>query len=113
MPSSRFPIPQGTLDMLILQILSLEPAHGYGIAQRLEQISKSVVQINQGSLYPALHRLEQRGWLKADWKQSETGREAKFYSLTRSGRKQLRSEKDSWSRLTGAVQLIFDEGAAQ
>jgi len=71
--------------MLILQILSLEPAHGYGIAQRIEQISKSVVQVNQGSLYPALHRLEQRGWLKADWKESETGREAKFYSLTRSG----------------------------
>src|SRR6476469_8500793 len=113
MPSSRFPIPQGTLDMLILQILSLEPAHGYGIAQRLEQISKSVVQVNQGSLYPALHRLEQRGWLKADWKESETGREAKFYSLTRSGQKQLRVEKDSWCRLTGAVQLIFDEGAAQ
>ena len=113
MPSSRFPIPQGTLDMLILQILSLEPAHGYGIAQRLEQISKSVVQVNQGSLYPALHRLEQRGWLKADWKESETGREAKFYSLTRSGQYQLRVEKDSWARLTGAVQLIFDEGPAQ
>jgi len=113
MSSSRFPIPQGTLDMLILQILSLEPAHGYGIAQRLEQISKSVVQVNQGSLYPALHRLEQRGWLKADWKQSETGREAKFYSLTRSGQKQLRAEKDSWVRLTDAVQLIFDERAAQ
>jgi len=113
MPSSRFPIPQGTLDMLLLQILSLEPAHGYGIAQRLEQISKSVVQVNQGSLYPALHRLEQRGWLKADWKESETGREAKFYSLTRSGHKQLRVEKDSWVRLTGAVRLIFDEGAAQ
>ena len=93
MPSSRFPIPQGTLDMLILQILSLEPAHGYGIAQRLEQISKSVVKVNQGSLYPALHRLEQRGWLKAEWKQSETGREAKFYSLTRSGQKQLRLRK--------------------
>ena len=113
MPSSRFPIPQGTLDMLILQILSLEPAHGYRIAQRLEQISKSVVQVNQGSLYPALHRLEQKGWLKADWKQSETGREAKFHSLTRSGQKQLRVEKDSWARLTGAVQLIFDEGSAQ
>ena len=110
MPSSRFPIPQGTLDMLILQILSLQPAHGYGIAQRLEQISKSVVQVNQGSLYPALHRLEQRGWLKADWKESETGREAKFYSLTRSGQKQLRVEKDCWARLTGAVQLVFDEG---
>ena len=113
MPSSRFPIPQGTLDMLILQILSLEPAHGYGIAQRLEQISKSVVQVNQGSLYPALHRLEQKGWLKSDWKQSETGREAKFYSLTRSGQGQLRAEKDSWARLKGAVQLIFDEGSAQ
>ena len=113
MSSSRFPIPQGTLDMLILQILSLEPAHGYGIAQRLEQISKSVVQINQGSLYPALHRLEQKGWLKPEWKQSERGREAKFYSLTRSGQKQLQVEKDSWARLTGAVQLIFDEERAQ
>jgi PadR family transcriptional regulator len=110
MPSSRFPIPQGTLDMLILQILSLEPAHGYGIAQRLEQISRSVVHVNQGSLYPALHRLEQKGWLQSEWKQSGTGREAKFYSLTRSGQKQLRIEKDSWARLTGAVQLVFDEG---
>ena len=99
--------------MLILQILSLEPSHGYGIAQRLEQISKSVVQVNQGSLYPALHRLEQKGWLKADWKQSEAGREAKFYSLTHSGQKHLRVEKDSWARLTGAVQLIFDDGTAQ
>jgi len=113
MSSLRFPIPQGTLDMLILQILSLEPAHGYGIAQRLEQISKSVVQVNQGSLYPALHRLEQKGWLKADWKRSDTGREAKFYSLTRSGQKQLRVEKNSWARLAGAVQLIFDEGSGQ
>jgi transcriptional regulator len=113
MSSSRFPIPQGTLDMLILQILSLGEAHGYGIAQRLEQISKSVVQVNQGSLYPALHRLEQKGWLKSDWKQSETGREAKFYSLTRSGHGQLRAEKDGWARLAGAVQLIFDEGSAQ
>jgi PadR family transcriptional regulator PadR len=110
MPSSRFPIPQGTLDMLILQILSLEPAHGYGIAQRLEQISRSVVQVNQGSLYPALHRLEQKGWLNAEWKESETGRDAKFYSLTRAGQKQLIAEKDSWAKLTGAVQLIFDEG---
>ena len=113
MSSSRFPIPQGTLDMLILQVLSLAPSHGYGIAQRLEQISKAVVQVNQGSLYPALHRLEQKGWLKAEWKQSETGREAKFYSLTRSGQKQLCIEKDSWARLTGAVQLIFDEGVVQ
>jgi transcriptional regulator len=107
--SPRFPIPQGTLDMLILQILALEPMHGYGIAQRLDQISKSVVQVNQGSLYPALHRLEQKRWLKAEWKQSETGREAKFYALTPAGRKQLAAEKDSWTRLAGAVQLIFDE----
>ena len=94
MPSSRFPIPQGTLDMLLLQILSLEPAHGYGIAQRLEQISRSVVQVNQGSLYPALHRLQQKGWLRAEWKPSETGR-----------------EKDSWARLSSAVNLIFEEGS--
>jgi PadR family transcriptional regulator PadR len=111
MPSPRFPIPQGTLDMLILQILSLEPNHGYGIAQRLEQVSQSVVQVNQGSLYPALHRLEQRGWLASEWKQSETGREAKFYSLTRAGRRQLAAERASWDRLTGAVQLIFSEGS--
>src|SRR6202167_6826910 len=110
MPPSRCPIPQGTLDMLILQIVSLEPAHGYGIAQRLEQISRSVVQVNQGSLYPALHRLEQKQWLRAEWRESETGREAKFYSLTAAGRKQLVVEKDSWARLTDAVQLIFDEG---
>jgi len=110
MPPSRFPIPQGTLDMMILQIVSLEPAHGYGIAQRLEQISRSVVQVNQGSLYPALHRLEQKQWLRAEWRESETGREAKFYSLTAAGKKQLVVEKDSWARLAGAVQLIFDEG---
>jgi transcriptional regulator len=111
MSSPRFPIPQGTLDMLILQILSLGAAHGYGIAQRLEQISKSVVQLNQGSLYPALHRLEQKKWLKAEWRQSETGREAKFYSLTHAGRRQLAVEKDSWARLCGAVNLIFEEGS--
>ena len=110
MPSPRFPIPQGTLDMLILQILSLEPAHGYGIARRLEQISQSVLQVNQGSLYPALHRLQQKGWLRAAWKQSETGREAKFYSLTTAGSRQLAVEKNSWARLTRAVQLIFDGG---
>src|SRR5215468_8863130 len=97
MPPSRFPIPQGTLDMLILQVLSLEPLHGYAIAQRLEQISKAVVQVNQGSLYPALHRLEQKGWLKAEWTASDTGR------------KQLDVERDSWNRLAGAVRLIFNE----
>jgi PadR family transcriptional regulator, regulatory protein PadR len=110
MSSARFPIPQGTLDMLILQILSLEPAHGYAIAQRLQQVSREAVQVNQGSLYPALHRLEQKGWLGSEWHQSETGRDAKFYSLTRAGRKQLTVEKESWNRLTDAVQLIFNEG---
>jgi len=110
MPSPRFPIPQGTLDMLILQILSLEPAHGYAVAQRLEQISRSVIQINQGSLYPALHRLEHKKWLKAEWRQSETGRDAKFYALTAAGRKQLAAEKDDWARLAQAVKVIFDEG---
>ena len=111
MPSPRFPIPQGTLDMLILQILSLESAHGYGIAQRLEQISRSVVKVNEGSLYPALHRLEQKGWLRAEWKESETGREAKFYSLTPAGRRQLVAERESWARLSDAVNLIFEEGS--
>jgi PadR family transcriptional regulator PadR len=110
MPPSRFPIPQGTLDMLILQILSLEPAHGYAIAQRIEQISRHAVQVNQGSLYPALHRLEQKRWLQAQWRSSETGREAKFYALTRAGRKQLALEKQSWERLAGAVRLIFEGG---
>jgi PadR family transcriptional regulator PadR len=110
MPSARFPIPQGTLDMLVLQILSLEPAHGYGIAQRLQQISREAVHVNQGSLYPALHRLEQKRWLQAEWRQSETGRDAKFYSLTRAGRKQLAVEKASWDKLTDAVRLVFDEG---
>ena len=111
MPSARFPIPQGTLDMLILQVLSLEAAHGYGIAQRLQQISRDTVQVNQGSLYPALHRLEQKRWLKAEWRLSETGREAKFYALTRTGRQQLEREKASWDQLTTAVRLIFEEGA--
>ena len=96
--------------MLILQILSLEPAHGYGIAQRLQQLSRDAVQPNQGSLYPALHRLEQRGWLTSEWKESETGREAKYYVLTRAGRKQLAIEKETWDRLTTAVGLIFNEG---
>lgn len=96
--------------MLILQILSLEATHGYAIAQRLEQISQSVVQVNQGSLYPALHRLEQKGWLRAAWKQSETGRDAKYYSLTPRGRAQLAVEKSDWDRLAAAVQLIFNNG---
>ena len=111
MASSRFPIPQGTLDMLILQTLSLGPAHGYAIAQRIQQVSRDAVQVNQGSLYPALHRLEQKRWLKAAWRQSETGRDAKFYAITRAGHKQLATEKQTWDRLAAAVQLLFDEGS--
>jgi len=111
MTSARFPIPQGTLDMLILQTLSLGAAHGYAIAQRIQQVSREAVQVNQGSLYPALHRLEQKRWLKAEWRQSETGREAKFYAITRAGQKQLAAEKETWDRLAAAVQLIFDEGS--
>lgn len=95
--------------MLILQIVSRESIHGYGIAQRLQQISRDVVQVNQGSLYPALHRLEGKGWLKGDWRESETGREAKFYSLTSSGKKQLAEEKAGWDRLSTAINLIFSE----
>jgi PadR family transcriptional regulator PadR len=111
MTTARFPIPQGTLDRLILQTLSLEPAHGYAIAQRIQQVSREAVQVNQGSLYPALHRLEQKRWLKSAWRQSETGRDAKFYSITRAGQKQLAAEKETWDRLAAAVQLIFDEGS--
>ncbi|RPI21753.1 MAG: PadR family transcriptional regulator [Chloroflexota bacterium] len=96
--------------MLILQIVSLEPAHGYGVAQRLGQVSCQSLSVTQGSLYPALHRLEQRGWLRSEWRQSETGREAKFYSLTPAGERQLGVEKETWDRLTATVQLIFNEG---
>jgi PadR family transcriptional regulator PadR len=96
--------------MLILQILFLEPLHGYAVAQRIEQTSKHAVQVSQGSLYPALHRLEQKRWLQAEWRPAESGREAKFYALTKAGRKQLALEKESWERLTGAVRLIFEGG---
>src|SRR5215813_11933625 len=98
---------QGTLDVLILKIVGLEPLHGYGIAQRIRQISKDVLQVQQGSLYPALHRLEKRGWLKAEWREAESGREAKFYSMTRLGRKQLDTEAANWGRLAEAVTLIM------
>jgi transcriptional regulator len=99
---------QGTLDMLILQVTALTPLHGYAIAQRLQQISRDALQVQQGSLYPALHRLEQRGWLKAEWKNTETGREAKFYSLTRAGRKQLEQERQNWRRLADAIALVLE-----
>jgi PadR family transcriptional regulator, regulatory protein PadR len=107
MASEKSDLLQGTLDMLVLKIVALEPAHGYGIAHRIQQISRAVLQVQQGSLYPALHRLEKRGWLKADWRPSETGREAKFYSLTRAGRKQLEAETANWDRLASAVELIL------
>src|SRR3954447_7485087 len=100
-------LPQGTLDLLILKIVAVGAVHGYAIAQRLEQVSRGVVQVPQGSLYPALHRLENRGLLAADWKESETGREAKFYRLTRKGRTQLGNEAASWQRLAEAVGLIL------
>jgi PadR family transcriptional regulator, regulatory protein PadR len=100
-------LPQGTLDLLILKIAALGPVHGYAIAQRLQQVSRDVVQVPQGSLYPALHRLENRGLLAADWKQTETGREAKVYRLTRKGRRQLEMETASWQRLSDAIGLII------
>jgi PadR family transcriptional regulator PadR len=104
-PKSEFL--RGTLDMLVLKIVALGPNHGYAIAQRLRQISKEFFTIHQGSLYPALHRLEDRGWLSAEWRDSETGREAKFYALTSKGRKQLETEILDWEQLSGAVALIL------
>ena len=100
-------LPQGTLDLLILQIVALGPVHGYAIAQRLQQISHDVLQVQQGSLYPALHRLENRGYLAASWKPSDTGREAKFYRLTPKGRAQLREETANWARLADAIRLVL------
>jgi transcriptional regulator len=113
--SDKSDLPQGTLDLLILKIVALGPIHGYAIAQRLQQVSRDVVQVPQGSLYPALHRLENRGYLIADWKPTETGRDAKFYKLTRKGRRQLGSEAANWQRLTEAVGMILQlsEGGAK
>jgi PadR family transcriptional regulator PadR len=98
---------RGTLDMLILKIVALGPSHGYAIAQRLRQISNDFFTVHQGSLYPALHRLEDRGWLQAEWRDTDTGREAKFYSLTKKGRKQLESEVLGWEQISNAVALIL------
>jgi transcriptional regulator len=107
MTPSKSDLPQGTLDLLILKVVALGPVHGYAIAQRLEQVSRGVVQVPEGSLYPALHRLENRGLLAADWKETETGREAKFYRLTRKGFKQLETETADWQRLIDAIALIL------
>jgi transcriptional regulator len=97
---------QGTLDLLILKTLSLEPKHGWAIAKRIQQVSKDALQVQQGSLYPALYRLEEQGWITADWRESETGRQAKFYSLTRAGRKRLEKELANWDRLSSAINLV-------
>jgi transcriptional regulator len=97
----------GTLDMLVLKVLAPEPMHGYAIAVRLQQLSRDVLQVEEGSLYPALYRMEQRGWLTSNWAQTDTGRRARFYRLTRAGRTQLEAETESWTRLTGAVQRIL------
>src|SRR5713226_2411036 len=110
MADERIDLPQGTLDLLILKTLALEPQHGWAISERIQQISSSVLQVQQGSLYPALHRLERRGWIKAHWGASENNRRAKFYELTRSGRKQLETEADAWRRLTAAVDQVLDMG---
>ena len=112
---AKLDMPQGTLELLILKVVALGAVHGYAIAQRIQQVSRDVVQVPQGSLYPALHRLENRGFLTAVWKETDTGREAKFYRLTRKGRAQLETETASWQRLTEAVGLILQmsEGGAE
>jgi PadR family transcriptional regulator PadR len=107
MAQEKTEVLKGTLDMLILRVVALGPIHGYAISQRIQQISKDFFQVPEGSLYPALHRLEDRGWLQAKWEETETGREAKVYSLTRAGRKQLSAEMVNWERLSEAVALIL------
>jgi len=107
MPQQKTELLKGTLDMLILKIVAAGPIHGYAISQRIQQISKDFFQVPQGSLYPALHRLEEQDWLDAQWKDTSTGREAKFYTLTRKGRKRLETEVSNWERLSDAVALIL------
>lgn len=107
-PIEKADLLQGTLDLLILKVVAFGPVHGYGIAQRIRQISNDVLQVQQGSLYPALHRLEKRGWLAADWGESENGRQARFYKLSAKGRRQLAAEEKTWNRLSEAVQLILN-----
>jgi len=108
MPSRSIDLPQGTLDLLILRTLSLEPLHGWAVSERIYQISSDVLRVQQGSLYPALHRLERRGWIKARWGTSENNRRAKFYELTKGGRRQLEIEQDAWLKLTAAVSQILE-----
>ena len=113
MTKSKTDLLQGTLDMLILKTLVLEPMHGWGISQRIQQISDDVLQINQGSLYPALHRLEQQGWIRSSWGTSENNRQAKYYKLTKAGRRQLEDERENWNRLAAAVTRILEADAAR
>jgi PadR family transcriptional regulator, regulatory protein PadR len=108
MVNKRLDLPQGTLDLLILKTLALEPQHGWAISERIQQISSDVLRVQQGSLYPALHRLERRGWIKARWGASENNRRAKYYELTKSGRKQLEAEESDWVKLTAAVAQILE-----
>jgi transcriptional regulator len=107
MADDKLDLPQGTLDLLILKALSLEPQHGWAISERIHQVSRASVQIPQGSLYPALHRLERRGMIRAHWGESENNRRAKFYELTRAGEKQLQAETEAWQKLTAAVSLVL------
>jgi PadR family transcriptional regulator, regulatory protein PadR len=107
MPSGSIDLPQGTLDLLILRTVSLEPLHGWAVSERIQQISGDVLRVQQGSLYPALHRLERRGWIKARWGTSENNRKAKFYELTKAGHRQLERERDAWEKLTAAVSQIL------
>jgi transcriptional regulator len=100
---------QGTLDLLILTTVSIEPKHGWAIAKRIQQVSRDALQVQQGSLYPALHRLEQQGWIEAEWRETETGRMAKFYSITRAGRQQMKRELETWARLSAAINLVVQE----
>jgi transcriptional regulator len=108
MGRERLDLPQGTLDLLILRTLALEPQHGWAISERIQQISREILQVPQGSLYPALHRLERRGWIRAQWGTSDNNRRAKYYRLTRAGRKQLAVETKTWRKLIAAVGLIMD-----
>ena len=108
MGNTRLELPQGTLDLLILKAVALEPLHGWAISERLQQISSDALQVQQGSLYPALHRLERRGWIKADWAITDNNRRAKYYELTRQGRKQLEAEAAAWRKLTAVVDRVLD-----
>lgn len=108
MTQSRIDLPQGTLDLLILRILGLAPMHGWAISERIHQVSSEVLQVRQGSLYPSLHRLERRGWIKARWGASENNRRAKYYELTKAGRKQLEAEESDWKKLTAAVAQVLE-----